>query len=169
MSNNVLYFIWRQPVTTDFKIELSQQHKTGIPGIDAQHKELLIMIDGFIDSLKNNNPSTDIIHDTIQEILGALRSHFATEESLLEMIAYPKLDEHKSQHKNFINMITGELEILENTDNSKICRFIHSYRHIALTHIAVFDREYTDFIEQLMCARKKFKISAIQAIKAIAG
>jgi len=152
----------------DFKIQLSHYYLTGIPGIDAQHKEIFFMLDSFMNSLKRDKLSNDVIRATIQEIFGVLRAHFTTEENLMDMVTYPKAEEHKAQHRNFINMITGELKILENTDNAKIGRFAQSYRHIALTHITVFDREYVGYIEKLLFAKKKSSITSLD-VQALAG
>jgi hemerythrin-like metal-binding protein len=116
----------------------------------------------FINNLKNTNPSPDIVWETVQCILSHLRSHLSAEENLMEMIAFPKAEEHKTQHKNILDMLAGEMSVLREKDNDKIRRFVKSYRHIAFTHISVYDREYVNFIENLMSARKKFNISSVR-------
>jgi len=153
----------------DFKIQLSQYFLTGIPGIDAQHKEIFAMLDGFMNSLKKDKLSNDVMRACIQEMFGILRNHFTTEESLMEMISFPKAEEHKAQHRNFVNMLTGELKILENTDNAKLSRFAQSYRHIAHTHITVFDREYVNYLEKIMMASKKKSNITSLDVQAMAG
>jgi len=153
----------------DFRIELGQPNITGIPGIDIQHSELFLMLDGFINSLKDDKLSPDITRAVIQEMFEHLRSHLFTEECLLDMVDFPKANEHKAQHKNIINMLRGEMEILKDTDNSKLSRFMRSYRHIGLTHIMVFDREYVDYIETLMTSKKKFPVYKYKDEQAAAG
>jgi len=155
-------------MNNDFKIEAGQFFLTGVPGIDAQHKELFTMLDHLLYSLKNEMPSHDEIQKTAHNIFGKMRSHIATEESLMEMIEFPKVEEHKAQHNNIFNMLAEESKILEDTDNAKISRFLQSYRHIALTHITVFDREYVSHIEKFKASRRKFRKNLPRG-EAIAG
>jgi len=151
------------------KIESDQHCLTGIPGIDVQHKELFMMLDGFLNSLKTEKFSPDIIQAAIQDIFEHMRSHLFTEENLMEMVAFPKVADHKAQHKNIFNLLTEERKILKNLDNSKLSRFLCSYRNIALVHISIFDFEYANFIENAMAVKKKSSITAIRAPQAIAG
>jgi len=153
----------------DFKIEMNHPSITGIPGIDIQHNELILKLDDFINSLKDNSLSPAASQAVIQEIFENLTSHLSSEENLLEMVQYPKAAEHKAQHKNILNMVKGEMEILKDIDNSKLGRFMRSYRHIGLTHILVFDREYVNYIETLMTSKKKFSIYDIKTQQAVAG
>ena len=152
----------------DFKIESNQCIITGVPGIDAQHKEIFTMLDNLIYSIENGNPFPYEIFNCVHEIFGKMRAHIATEESLMEMIEFPEVAEHKAQHNNLFNMVAEESKMLKNTDNAKISRFLHSYKHIALTHMTVFDREYVDHIEKFKASRKKFRKNLPRG-EAIAG
>lgn len=150
------------------KIEISQNRITGIPGIDAQHKELFFVFDSFLKSLQKKDFSEDFVHSNIQTIIVHLLSHFSTEENLMEMISFPKLKEHKDQHRNIINVLKNETKNLANITGSEIRKLVLSFQHKILTHIDVFDREYALFIENLMDARKKFNITTFEA-QQIAG
>jgi len=148
--------------------KINTHRLTGISGIDVQHRELFLKIDRFMDSLKNGNPSTGDVHADIDDILENLRSHLATEERLMEIIAFPKAEEHKANHRNILNMVTEEMKILKNTDNKKIFRFVSSYRHIAAAHIAVFDHDYVQFIRKLTTAKNRLNVAALRT-RALAG
>ena len=156
-------------MSTDFKIESGNHYVTGIPGIDSQHKEFFLMLDGFLNSLKSEKLSPEIVRAAIQQIFEHLRSHLFTEESLMEMVDFPKVADHKAQHRNFINLFNEEIKALKDVDNPGIIRFVRSYRHIALTHINVFDREYVEFIENIMSVKKRFSIIDLRAEQATAG
>ena len=152
----------------DLKNELKQHYLTGIPGIDDQHKGIFLMLDSFLDSLREKDPSPDFIHTTIHAILGHLKSHFSTEEKLMEMVGFSKVKEHKALHKNFLNMLTDELKNFKDIEKEKISHFIHTLRSGVFTHISVFDRDYVEFVENLLSARGKFNITALQA-QAVVG
>ena len=150
------------------KIELSQNHKTGIPGIDAQHKELLIMLDAFQNLLKEEDTSTDSVEATIQAILVHLRAHFSTEENLMEMVSFPQVKEHKKLHRNFITLILETIKDTASIEYLKISDFFNAFRHDVLTHIGVHDRDYVLYVDNLMAARKQFGITTLKA-RAIVG
>ena len=149
-------------MSNDLKIELSQHYLSGIPGIDAQHKEIFLTLDGFINSLKDEKLPRDIVYATLQELYEHVRSHIFTEENLLDMISFPRAEDHKAQHRNFINLVTEEMKIIRETDYDKICRFMRSYRNIGLNHIAVFDHEYAEYITTLMSRKKKQSIVSLR-------
>jgi len=152
----------------NLKIETKQHFLTGIPGIDDQHKGIFLIIDTLLDSLKEKSLSSDSVRTTIHEILGNLKSHFSTEEKLMEMVGFSKVKEHKALHKNFLNMLAEELKNHKHADYEKIGHFVHTLRSSVFTHISIFDRDYVDFVEDLLTARKKFNITALKA-QAVAG
>jgi len=152
------------------KTDLNKINKTGIPGIDSKHEELIFMLDAFLDSLKKNVLSLDFIYTSLEGIMSCLGSHFVTEEGLLEIIGFPKIADHKAQHKEYMNMFTKELKALNNNKNveiAKIIHFVQAFRDTAIFHFAVSDADYINFIEKLLDMKEKFNISVLTA-KAIA-
>jgi len=156
-------------MSENLKIEMGQHYVTGIPGIDLQHKNLFMMVDNIIKSLKDDDLANDIVQAAIQHLLDYLRSHLFTEENLMEIIAFPRLNDHKAQHRNLINLMTEEKKILKVTDNKTISSFLRSYRNIGLTHITVYDREYADYVADLMATKKKYSIVSLKEKQAVAG
>ena len=156
-------------MSNDIKMGLSPHYLCGIPGIDVQHKEIFMMLDGFIHSLKDDKLPRDIVYATLQELYEHLRSHIFTEENLLDMIGFPRAEDHKAQHRNFINLVTEEMKIIRETDYDKISRFMRSYRNIGLNHIAVFDHEYAEYITTLMAKKRKHSIVSLREDQAEVG
>jgi len=136
---------------------------TGIPGIDRQHDELLFMCDALQHRIQNDNPSPDFIDLSIQEIMGRFKSHFVTEENLLEMIGFPDAAGHKTEHKKIHNKLNKKLKALKEKRKVNFTRFVSSFRETICNHINTFDRGYTVHIEKLMHLKKKYKITALKA------
>ena len=150
------------------KTELGEYCVTGIPGIDAQHKELFSKIYAFQNLLKGENPSKDSVDAAVQAMLVHLHSHFSTEENLMEMISFPRAAEHIKLHQNFIDTIKGITNDSAGVDYLKICDLLTAFRSDVLAHIDVNDRDYVSYIEDLLAARRRFGVTAIGA-RAIAG
>jgi len=144
--------------------KLNFAYATGVPGIDIQHNELFCMCNALQKSLvKMTAPLPDSVYLSVQDIMKHLKSHCFTEESLLEMIGFPKTAEHKIQHKKLFNLFRRQLRALKNKDVSEINSFVSSLRETLINHVSVSDIEFSVHIETLMALRKKFNITALKA------
>lgn len=72
-------------------------YETGIPAIDAQHKELFNQVEILLDSSK-----ADRINKTLDFLEGYVVKHFTTEEGLQRQINYAKMSQHKQAHSDFV-------------------------------------------------------------------
>jgi hemerythrin len=77
----------------------------GIPEIDRQHKELCDQIDKLFEACQQRKGAEEV-----KNVLTFLESytvkHFAEEERLQQKINYPKYQQHKPKHTDFINQVT---------------------------------------------------------------
>jgi hemerythrin len=77
----------------------------GIPEIDKQHKELCDQIDKLFDACSKGKGA-----DEVQKVLNFLEQytvrHFADEEAYQLKIKYPKFQQHKAKHADFVNQVT---------------------------------------------------------------
>jgi hemerythrin len=69
--------------------------------IDNQHKNLIQLTNNLILN-SNAGVNSEIIGETLQKLLKHIKQHFKDEEELLEKSNYPKLEEHKKEHKKFV-------------------------------------------------------------------
>ena len=89
----------------------------------------------------------------IEEMLDKLGEyvvfHFSDEEKYLESINYPKLEEHKKIHINFVNEL-GELKgvLLEQGPSPELAIVLQEKVALWLiNHITVTDMDYRHFLE----------------------
>ncbi|MCX7658802.1 MAG: hemerythrin family protein [Oscillospiraceae bacterium] len=81
--------------------------KIGVPAIDTQHKMLCDAIDSFLDACKNGKGRQEIVN-TISFLEQYTIRHFHDEEIIhrqLAQVGYPKVNEHKAMHDNFIKKV----------------------------------------------------------------
>jgi len=87
----------------------------GVPQIDAQHKQLFILANDVARTLERGFDK-----ESIQMDLGILCNyaveHFAMEEALMDMDAYPDYDLHMSEH---MQCTTKALDFLEAFSSDK--------------------------------------------------
>ena len=84
---------------------------------------------------------------TISEMYNYTKYHFDTEENLLETYAYPDLEQHKLEHKKFIEYLNSKnrLEIIANKKETVVdlLKFLASW---IFNHINNSDFKYSSYI-----------------------
>ena len=90
-------------------------YETGIPIIDAQHKELFEQIGILL-----NKPSAEQASKTLDFLADYVVKHFATEEALQQKCRYPKFAEHKQMHVAFVKTYVELKEKYEESGSDPI-------------------------------------------------
>jgi hemerythrin len=86
---------------------------------------------------------------TIQGAVHYVRTHFTTEEELMQKADYPGFAAHKKQHEDFIATVTGQVQVLEKEDNPDPAGFVKYLMNWVLQHIAESDKKYIPYIARL--------------------
>lgn len=86
------------PVT--WKSELSLNNED----IDTQHQHLFALTNELIQHA-DADAHSEIINETLYELLKYVDVHFSDEEEMLKKVNYPRLDEHKKLHRAFTKKI----------------------------------------------------------------
>lgn len=69
-----------------------------IAEIEEQHEELVNLLNGLNDAVKNHEP-TNNIYQIINKVISYTEMHFADEERLMVQSGYPEIAKHKAMHK----------------------------------------------------------------------
>jgi hemerythrin len=113
--------------------------------IDNQHKNLIQLTNDLILN-SNAGVNSEIIGETLQKLLKHIKQHFKDEEELLEKCNYPKLEEHKEEHKKFVLKIVQFCkDVLDgkSTVTEEMINFLSGW---LLNHTSVNDQDYKNYI-----------------------
>jgi hemerythrin-like metal-binding protein len=94
-------------------IQWTGKYQTGIEEIDAQHKLLVGYINELNDAIQADS-GQEALGGTLSKLTDYAEFHFAFEEGLLEELGYAELAAHRERHQEFIELIEGMGEHLEN-------------------------------------------------------
>lgn len=73
----------------------------GIAQIDEQHRELFRRIDLLVDAMMKREGPEELA--SLFDFLGTyVYEHFAAEEALMRVHAYPQREEHEAEHRRFV-------------------------------------------------------------------
>jgi hemerythrin len=127
-------------------IKWSNKYSVGIASIDAQHKQLIDMINS-LNSAMAKGEANMMISEILSELSEYTRYHFRYEEELFESFDYPQTASHKKKHAQLIDQVSSLKERFESDQTGSIGLEIIQFLKSWLTqHIMKSDKDYADFL-----------------------
>lgn len=127
------------------KIPLPDDFEIGIAEIDLQHRQ----IHGLLERLKS---STDkhygyAANAILDELAIQTRIHFAVEESLMRLLAFPATEDHVAEHRRLTEQLEKFRQRAQDFDVADgLSGFIQTW---LMDHVNSFDREFVGhFLEK---------------------
>lgn len=112
--------------------------------IDQQHQELVKMLDGLNEAVKNKASREDI-YRMIDEVIAYTRFHFATEERMMAHSGYTDVEFHKEKHKQ---LMEDALHLKEKLADLGEAMFTDWFKHWPFTrvlaHIQYADKQFEE-------------------------
>ncbi|CAK0740965.1 Bacteriohemerythrin [uncultured Gammaproteobacteria bacterium] len=85
-------------------LEWRDEFKTGVPGLDYEHKDLIAQINHLHESLIARRDRT-AIGGFFSNIYSGISAHFALEEKFMRDHGYEGFDAHKADHERLLDEI----------------------------------------------------------------
>jgi hemerythrin len=115
--------------------------------LDEQHKELVKMTNDLYTGCQMGGIMAKVYFlKTVQGAVHYVKTHFATEEKIIQEIGYPEFDAHKKQHEDFVAHVTEQVRILDREDNPNPTDFVKFLMDWIVLHIANSDKKYVPYI-----------------------
>ena len=129
------------------KIIWNEKFSVGIREIDAQHKELIRMINQLIET-KDTKVDSETISDILTKMTQYTDYHFQTEEQYLIDNNYPDYASHKEQHAKFKKKAVAfcmETMAYKETVPTEILSFLKDW---LTNHILESDMKYKSLLKE---------------------
>jgi hemerythrin len=88
----------------DVFFEWSDDFNVNIPAIDAQHQELVNMLNLLFDAVAKRHAGK-VIAGILDSLVEYTQTHFSLEERLMQEADYKGIDHHKQEHKKLITQL----------------------------------------------------------------
>lgn len=82
------------------KLEWTEEWSVGVVLLDAQHREIIRIINRLIEH-RGEPVTSEAVSDALTELTEYASRHFRSEEELLESVSYPQLSLQKREHRDF--------------------------------------------------------------------
>jgi hemerythrin-like metal-binding protein len=108
-------------------LQWKDQYRTGIEAVDAEHQELIALINRLHDELTASG-SKSSVDAFFGDLFRGISAHFALEERFMREKHYDQLPQHKADHERLLDEIrdimdeyvesseAGEAELVERLD-----------------------------------------------------
>lgn len=116
----------------------------GIPFIDAQHAQLLAVLDR-LQTLAGTSHQFAAIVEALDALFSYAQTHLAQEEALLKRAGYPRYEAHVAMHRQFIDAIMDLMARLE-AGEEIFQDLVLAVRSWLVEHINVADMDYAAFL-----------------------
>lgn len=124
----------------------SDSYSVGIAEIDDQHRMLMQCI-GSVESAVAAGEGWSAVHATLLTLSKYVDIHFAVEESLMRIHAFPDLGEHVQEHSQFretLKIMQGK--VLREDISGEMVAFLHAWWN---GHILHRDKAYAWYMPRL--------------------
>lgn len=116
--------------------------------IDNQHKELFELTNELILNCKSDINSP-LVGETLRDLLKYAKKHFKEEEKFLKELDYPKLEEHKKMHIDFIfkvAMFSKDVMDGKSSTAEEMIKFLVDW---VVNHTSNADQDYKNYITKV--------------------
>ena len=115
-------------------IDWSEELSVGVKAIDDQHKKLVELVNEMHEAIQERRAS-EVTMGILDELILYTKTHFQTEEALMDILDYEDFREHKALHDDLIDQV-GELKTKLETGKASInFELMHFLKRWLTTHI----------------------------------
>lgn len=131
-------------------VKWEERYAVGIHLIDEQHKQLIELTNSlYLACRQGESVAKEHFGDVLRSAVDYVAFHFSTEEQIMERISYPDFVKHKREHETFVKKVLGDWKEFEEGKSFVPQGFVRFLRDWILSHIAVSDKLFVDYIVRL--------------------
>jgi len=123
----------------------SKDIEVGHDSIDGEHKKLIAIINNLYSAVRSGAGSS-AINEAYGEMIAYTNTHFSNEERVMENASYPDIENHKSQHRKFVErleLVYDELKSGSDPSGKSLLNLLGSWW---TTHIKTSDQKLARYM-----------------------
>ncbi len=128
-------------------IQWKDRYNIGYKEIDAQHKDLLEVLNELID-LAGERRNSEVVTGSFHRLVEYVHTHFATEERYMQTCSYPRLVEHQALHASFVHRLVELNNTYDPSDPRLLGEALEFLKTWYLDHIIQADTDYIPFLKR---------------------
>jgi len=142
------------------RVEWQDSYSMGIKVIDDQHKALLDFVNDIFNHATGNEREERLwFKDVIQQAVYYVKEHFATEEKYMIATRFPDYALHKKAHDEFTLTVIRSVKEFDAGKRLVLEKFAYFLKDWVLSHVAVMDRQYSDYFRRIATRKADGKLT----------
>jgi hemerythrin len=131
--------------------------------IDDQHKGLIEFVnDLFNHATGNEKQERAYFQDVVEQAVQYIKEHFVTEEKYMIATKFPGYAAHKKAHDEFTLTVVKSVKDFQAGKRLVLEKFAYFLKDWVLSHIAVMDKQYSDYFWKIATRKADGKLSINQ-------
>lgn len=131
---------------TDTSLEWRDFYEIGVDFIDNEHRELLSIMRSIGHAVDTGDFAACVKQADI--LINAVRQHFMHEESYLEKVNFPRLDEHKRYHEELLRQVHQVKTICEGAgENHSLNECFDAMKNFLIDDVLRGDIDFKSYLE----------------------
>lgn len=127
-------------------IDWSSSYSVDIKEIDAQHQNLVAMINKLHDAMREGR-GKDVLRPILDELISYTKSHFGREEQLFAQHGYIAKDTHSKIHKSLTQQVVDLKKKIDEGSGIMAIEVMAFMKDWLTTHIMSEDKKYAPFLK----------------------
>ena len=126
------------------RLQWSEDFSVGVPGIDEQHRTLFDLVNKIHTAILEHK-GTAACTEVLNELVDYTRIHFAVEECLMHITAFPEYEQHCALHHELVHDVVVLQEKIRSGKAAISFELLQFLRNWLIKHILGEDMKYADF------------------------
>ncbi|MDS4031067.1 MAG: bacteriohemerythrin [Candidatus Contendobacter sp.] len=126
-------------------MEWSDTLSVGVQAIDDQHKQLVAMLNEINEGIRGGW-GKEARDEVLIKLVDYTLTHFATEESLMQIFGYPEENTHKKCHADLIQMVEQYIRKYNQDPNASSYDLLFFLKRWLFQHILKDDKALGQFL-----------------------
>lgn len=118
------------------------QYSVGVPAFDAQHKQLIQMVNRLYDAMKAGR-GQDVLAEILIQLVQYTKRHFAAEEAMFDQIGFAGAAAHKAKHAELTRKVQEFQQKLQSGSAAISVQLTAFLKQWLLEHILQEDKKYS--------------------------
>lgn len=116
----------------------------GVAQVDTEHQNLVGILNQLDEAMRKGK-GTRIMGEILVQLVDYTKFHFANEENIMAEANYPKLERHKSQHRQLVEKVEKFHQKFTSQGKRITKEMMEFLRYWLTNHILVDDMEFGKF------------------------
>ena len=142
----IVVVIWAKSREKSHFLEWKDEYSVGIEAIDKDHRKLVNLINQFQTAVLYRT-GKEFEQEAFDALVDYTRTHFRSEEDLMEEHGYPDFEAHRKQHRKMIAQVEACMaQYMTKGRDVPLRKAVEFLQDWLINHINGTDQEYSEFL-----------------------